>query len=134
MSENDDLIEEQLNAYYSQTVATNPDQDKKELRLSVTAGFIQAYMDSIFQAIYGADTQEDRMAAVFVIEMMKNLQEDLSQITEDMPVEEKTKKIINALELIDTPSYDAVVSTSVRVLLIDRAKDHFATMADFLKD
>lgn len=124
----------QLSAYYKETMKAIVDDEisEEEIRLAVVANFVNAYMSSIYQNIYEANTREERMAAVFVLEMMSNIQEDFSTLTEDMTVEAKSSKMIQVLTNLRTPSYENVRSESVQIKLIDAAKSDFNSMAEFL--
>lgn len=127
-------IAEDLSLYYREVMAQNNDEhSEEEIRLSVVANFVNAYMSSIYQNIYEANTREERMAAVFTLEMMKNIEQDFSSLTADMTVDEKIEKMVQVLTNVSAPSYDNVKSESVRVKLIDSAVDDFTVMAEFLR-
>lgn len=131
MSENN--VVKSLSGHYRQVMSSlGSDYSEDEIRLSVVANFVNAYMGSIYQTVYQAKNDEDRIASVFVLEMMSNIQNDFSLLTEDMSVEEKTRKMVEVLTNIQTPSYENVRSESVRIKLIDSAKDDFNSMAEFL--
>lgn len=131
MSENN--VVKSLSEHYRQVMySLENDYSEDEIRLSVVANFVNAYMDSIYQTVYQAKNDEDRIASVFVLEMMSNIQNDFSRLTEDMSVEEKAHKMIEVLTNIQTPSYENVKPESVRIKLIDSAKDDFNSMAEFL--
>lgn len=127
-------IAEDLSLYYREVMTQNNDEhSEEEVRLSVVANFVNAYMSSIYQNIYEANTREERMAAVFTLEMMKNIEQDFSTLTADMTVEEKIEKMVQVLTNVSAPSYDNVKSESVRVKLIDSAVEDFVVMAEFLR-
>ena len=127
-------IAEDLSLYYREVMTQNNDEhSEEEVRLSVVANFVNAYMSSIYQNIYEANTREERMAAVFTLEMMKNIEQDFSSLTADMTVDEKIEKMVQVLTNVSAPSYDNVKSESVRVKLIDSAVEDFVVMAEFLR-
>lgn len=127
-------IAEDLSLYYREVMEQDGgEHSEEEVRLSVVANFVNAYMSSIYQNIYEANTREERMAAVFTLEMMKNIEQDFSSLTADMTVDEKIEKMVQVLTNVSAPSYDNVKSESVRVKLIDSAVEDFVVMAEFLR-
>lgn len=127
-------IAEDLSLYYREVMEQDGgEHSEEEVRLSVVANFVNAYMSSIYQNIYEANTREERMAAVFTLEMMKNIEQDFSSLTADMTVDEKIEKMVQVLTNVSAPSYDNVKTESVRVTLIDSAVDDFTVMAEFLR-
>lgn len=118
-------------------IAADADTDiegLKFVRYGIACKFIGEYNSFILKSVKNPKSEGEQISCLFVIELMNKMSVGFDKVRESVEIDEKISALSSVLVDTQTPAYDMIASTGLKVNFVQSVKNDFATINEFLNE